>query len=134
MLPIFAEALAGIAIRAVQTLLPNTPADKLELLRLQIQQQAMENDVLKGQLEVNAAEAANSNRSWLTWRELVGYACAAAFIWSYVVQPFLVFIIVVAGHPLPQLPELDMAQLMMVLGTMLGVGGLKTFEKVKGVK
>jgi hypothetical protein len=45
----------------------------------------------------------------------------------------LVFLVVVSGHPAPILPELDIAQLMMLLLTMLGSVGFRTYEKVKGI-
>jgi hypothetical protein len=38
------------------------------------------------------------------------------------------------GHPIPDLPEFDMASLMTVLMGMLGLGGLRTFEKARGIK
>lgn len=100
---------------------------------IEMQQQLASSDILKKQLDINIAEANNPNRKWITWRELIGYICALSFGWTYLLQPVVTYLVVVSGHPAPMLPALDMTQLMMLLGTMLGVGSLKTYEKVKGV-
>jgi len=79
---------------------------------LELQDKLNDIELLKGQMDINKAEAANPNRKWISWRELVGYSCAFAVMWTYIIQPFLVFIAALVGHPLPVLPELDMGQLM----------------------
>ncbi len=129
MLPVFAEALASIAVRAIQNLFPNTSQDKLDLLRLQIQQQTLDDELLKGQMEVNKAEAANDNLFVSGWRPMVGWVCAAAFAWQYLLEPILTYIIVVAGHPAPVFPVLDWATMSTVLFGMLGIGAMRSYDK-----
>lgn len=85
------------------------------------------------QIEVNKAEAASSSVFKGGWRPFIGWVCGTAFAYHFVLQPLLVFIIAVYGLQIPDLPEFDMASLMTVLGGMLGLGGLRTFEKAKGV-
>lgn len=85
------------------------------------------------QIEVNKAEAASSSVFKGGWRPFIGWVCGTAFAYHFVLQPLLVFIIAVYGLQIPELPEFDMASLMTVLGGMLGLGGLRTFEKAKGV-
>jgi len=85
------------------------------------------------QIEVNKAEAASSSVFKGGWRPFIGWVCGTAFAYHFVLQPLLVFIIAVYGLQVPDLPEFDMASLMTVLGGMLGLGGLRTFEKAKGV-
>lgn len=133
MLPVLAEVIASVAMRAIQSLLPNTPADKLELLRLQIQADAQNSELLKGQMEVNAAEAANTNLFVAGWRPAVGWVCAAAFAWQFLLQPVLIFLVQSTGHQMPPMPQLDFATMSTVLMGMLGLGSLRTYEKVKGV-
>lgn len=101
---------------------------------LELEQRVGELDLAKKQIDVNTAEANNPNRTWMTWRELAGYVCVAAMSWAYVLQPMITYVVVVSGHPAPVLPEFDTYSLMMILGTMLGMGSLKSFEKIKGVK
>jgi hypothetical protein len=84
------------------------------------------------QLEVNKAEAASRNIFVAGWRPFVGWTCGMALAYTYVVQPMLVFGLAHFGHRV-ELPPLDMATMMPVLLGMLGLGGLRSFEKYKGV-
>lgn len=89
-----------------------------------------------GQLEVNKAEAAHRSIFVAGWRPMVGWVCAAALAYHFILYPLIVFILVsfqVTGlHP-SDLPSFDMDSLMTVLLGMLGLGGLRTYEKAKGV-
>ena len=89
--------------------------------------------IAMAQIEVNKAEAASNSIFKGGWRPFIGWVCGIAFAYHFVFQPLLVFILTYAGHPVPELPEFDMASLMTVLGGLLGLGGLRTFEKYKGV-
>lgn len=82
------------------------------------------------QLEVNKAEASNVNRKWVSWRELVGYVCAFAFAWVFVLQPLLVFLLAAAGRSI-DVPSLDLTQLMPVLLGMLGLSASKSYERIQ---
>ena len=95
------------------------------------QKQAHENAM--AQIEVNKVEAASNSIFKVGWRPFIGWVCGVAFAYHFVIQPLLIFVMTYAGHPIPSLPEFDMASLMTVLGGLLGLGGLRTFEKYKGV-
>ena len=84
------------------------------------------------QLEVNKTEAAHRSIFVAGWRPFVGWACVVSLAWSYICQPILTFALVQAGYGV-ELPALDMSQMMPVLMGMLGLGGLRSFEKYKGV-
>ena len=84
------------------------------------------------QLEVNKAEAASRNIFVAGWRPFVGWTCGMALAYTYVVQPILVFGLAHYGYWV-DLPPLDMSTMMPVLLGMLGLGGLRSFEKYKGV-
>jgi len=88
---------------------------------------------LLAQLEINKAEAASGSLFKGGWRPAVGWICAIAFGYHFVLQPLLVFVLTASGVDLPDLPEFDMGTLLTVLGGMLGIGGLRTFEKQKGL-
>ena len=92
----------------------------------------MGHEVALAQIEVNKMEA-KGNWFQSSWRPLVGWVCAIAFGWHFVFQPLLIFILTYAGQPVPELPSFDMSALMTVLGGLLGLGSLRTFEKFKGV-
>lgn len=83
------------------------------------------------QIEVNKAEAASGSIFKGGWRPAVGWVCASAFAYHFVLQPILIFVVALTGTQLPTLPEFDMSTLLPVLGGMLGIGGLRTYEKQK---
>jgi len=84
------------------------------------------------QLEINKAEAAHRSIFVAGWRPFIGWTCGVALAWTYVGVPILQFILAQTGH-LIDLPALDMGQMMPVLMGMLGLGGLRSFEKFKGI-
>lgn len=95
--------------------------------------QKQAHEIALAQIEVNKIEAASSTIFKSGWRPFIGWVCGVAFAYHFVFQPLLVFILTYMGHPVPALPEFDMASLMTVLGGLLGLGGLRTFEKYKGI-
>jgi hypothetical protein len=95
------------------------------------QKQVHENAM--AQIDVNKTEAASNSIFKGGWRPFIGWVCGVAFAYHFVLQPFLIFVLTTLGQPVPYLPEFDMASLMTVLGGLLGLGGLRTFEKYKGV-
>jgi hypothetical protein len=90
-------------------------------------------DLALAQIEVNKAEAASGSIFKGGWRPFIGWVCGGAFAYHFVLQPVIVFAVLAAGVDLPPLPEFDMASLMTVMMGMLGLGGLRTYEKQKGI-
>ena len=88
------------------------------------------------QIEVNKAEAGSSSVFKGGWRPFVGWVCGVALAYHFILHPIIVFALVtfnVTGlHP-SDLPVFDMDSLMTVLLGMLGLGGLRTYEKQKGL-
>ena len=89
-------------------------------------------EIALAQIEVNR-EDAKGNWWQAGWRPFIGWVCGIAFAYHFVLQPFLVFLILAMAWPMPPLPEFEMTALLTVLGGMLGLGTLRTFEKTKGV-
>ena len=56
-----------------------------------------------------------------------------AFAYHFVLQPLIVFGVTAAGVDIPELPEFDMGSLMTVMMGMLGLGGLRSYEKKQGL-
>lgn len=106
-------------------------AAKLKLLE-------MEQAGQLAQIAVNLKEAECENTFVAGWRPFIGWTCGIAFAYSFVLQPFLTFLawLVMASTgerlPVETLPTLDLAGMMPVLLGMLGLGGLRTWEKVTG--
>jgi hypothetical protein len=90
-------------------------------------------ELAKGQLEINKAEAASGSLFKGGWRPFIGWVCGVAFAYHFVLQPLIVFGVTAAGVEIPDLPEFDMSSLMTVMMGMLGLGGLRSFEKNKGI-
>jgi hypothetical protein len=80
----------------------------------------MANEQVLAQLEVNKAEAASGSLFKGGWRPAIGWICGLALLWSFILQPFLVFFLLVFGVDLPPLPEVGTADLMPILLGMLG--------------
>jgi hypothetical protein len=90
-------------------------------------------ELATAQIEVNKAEASSGSLFKGGWRPFIGWVCGGAFAYHFVLQPVIVFGVLTAGIDLPPLPEFDMASLMTVMMGMLGLGGLRTYEKQKGL-
>lgn len=82
------------------------------------------------QVEVNKIEAAHRTVFVAGWRPFTGWSCAVALCYHFLLQPLLVFILTALGYNF-DLPEFDMSSLMTILLGMLGLGGLRTYEKQK---
>ena len=85
-----------------------------------------------GQMKINEAEAQNPNLLVSGWRPIIGWACAYAFIFIYVVAPTVAWIAGIFDARV-EMPQFDQDTLMTLTYILLGVGGLRTFEKIKGV-
>ena len=88
---------------------------------------------LLAQLEINKAEAASGSLFKGGWRPFVGWVCGIAFAYHFVLQPLLIFVLIVFNVNIPDLPEFDMSTLLTTLGGLLGIGGLRTYEKKSGL-
>ena len=102
---------------------------KLELLKLQ---QNGELAIMTAQTDINKTEAANSSVFVSGWRPAIGWVCALALAYQYLVRPLGGTLAGVFGVTIPPLPGLDDNLWQLMMG-MLGMGGLRTFEKVQGV-
>jgi len=85
------------------------------------------------QVSINKEEAKHRSIFVSGWRPFVGWTCGIALAYHFVLQPLILFGVTVAGVELPPLPSFDMGSLMTVLMGMLGLGGLRTYEKQKGL-
>ena len=92
--------------------------------------------LVQGQLEINKAEAQHGSIFVAGWRPAVGWICGVALAWNFVIQPLLLWGAWMFPEFAPDIstaPKLDTDELMTVLLGMLGLGGLRTYEKRLGV-
>ena len=106
-------------------------ADKIDDFTLDKEEKAqLIQEINKAQIEVNKVEA-NSNSLFVSgWRPFVGWTCGIALCYHFVLQPFLTFVLYSFGQQIT-LPTFDMGTLTTILMGMLGLGGLRSYEKVK---
>lgn len=102
-------------------------AAELELLKM-----TQDGDLKKivGQLEINAKEAQHPSVFVAGWRPFFGWAGGAGFVYAVIGQPLLAWIATVKGWPMP--PDINIDLLWVVVTGMLGIGTLRSVEKVKG--
>ena len=86
-----------------------------------------------GQIEVNKAEAQHPSMFVAGWRPAVGWVCALAMLFNFLLIPFINLGFDIAGYDI-QLDLIDMQTMMPVLLGMLGLGGMRTAEKIKKVE
>ena len=84
-------------------------------------------------MAINKEEASSGSIFKGGWRPAVGWICAISFGYHFILKDLIIFGAAFAGIELPELPEFDMGTLLTVLGGMLGIGGLRTYEKQKGL-
>jgi len=109
--------------RAKVELLKTERESDLEELRLAITAD-------QAQTTINQTEAMHPDLFVSGWRPFIGWVCGVAFAYHFVLQPLLAFAILNAGGEV-KLPQFDMEALFTVLMGMLGLGGLRTIEKIK---
>jgi hypothetical protein len=76
--------------------------------------------IAAAQSATNTAEAANGNLFVAGWRPFIGWVCGFGFVYSII-------------QPVAHLPPVDMSNIIAILGGMLGLGTMRTVEKVTGV-
>lgn len=80
------------------------------------------------QTKINNTEAQSRNAFVASWRPFIGYVCGVALAYHYIIRDLLIF-----AHPeWAELPNLQIGELNTILFGMLGLGGLRTYDKIKG--
>lgn len=109
-------------------------ADPIELAKIDLQLQKLDNALTNGQLLINQEEAKSSSLFVAGWRPFIGWVCGTALAFQFLVTPILMWICLILNVVIPVPPVLDLGSLMTILGGLLGLGTLRTFEKVKKVE
>jgi hypothetical protein len=105
------------------------PADQAKA-QLALLELAQRGDL--AQIEVNKVEAASSSAFTSSWRPFIGWICGAGCAWNWIGLPVASFVFSALGHPVAIYPA-DLGEMMPLLFGLLGMSGLRSFEKVKGV-
>jgi hypothetical protein len=138
--PLFIAPILEIGKGIINRLFPDpaqAAAAQLELLKMQqngdLAQLAADTDLAKLQIQTNIAEAAGN---WFTagWRPCIGWVCGAGLAYASLIEPFARFIAKVWFGYTGEFPVIDTTLTMQILMGMLGLGAMRSVEKVKGAE
>lgn len=119
--------------KLIDRLWPN-PAEaakaKLELFKMQ---QDGDLAVMTAQMEINKIEAQSSNLFVSGWRPFIGWGCGVAFLYSALFEPLLRFISTVIFSYKGTFPAIDTDLTLQILLGLLGLAGMRSWEKREGV-
>lgn len=85
-----------------------------------------------GQVEINRIEAGSAYLFVAGWRPFIGWVCGVALAYTYIVTPFWAWLLTIY-YPDKTMPVLPTDNLFELVLAMLGLGGLRTFEKIRGI-
>ncbi|HEX5109879.1 MAG TPA: 3TM-type holin [Vicinamibacterales bacterium] len=128
----------NIGAKIIDKVIPDPAAKAAAQLKLLELQQAGELKVLDADLQIalaqadiNKTEASDPSLFKSGWRPAVGWVCVVGLFYTFLGQPLIAWASTAYGVPAP--PSLDMGDLFTLLAGMLGLGGFRTFEKMKKV-
>ena len=124
--------LLGIGSKVIDKIWPDeTQANvaKMELMKMQMSGELAQ---MAGQLKINEVEAANPSVFVSGWRPFIGWVCGMACAWNWIGLPIAVAAAAFFGRDLGLKPA-DLTEMLPVLFGMLGLGGLRTIEKINSV-
>ena len=106
--------------------------------QIKIRLQELENEINSKQMDINLADAKStatdiSGILQRSWRPLIGISCSFAIFWEYVAKQFTLFFLALFSIETAPLPSLDLDALMPLVLALLGMAGLRTYEKQKGI-
>ena len=118
-------AIADLAKTAVAAIWPDkTESEKAQLAAAVV--------LVQGQMATNQAEAASPSLFVSGWRPFIGWVCGSGCAWNWIGLPIAKVALVYVGHPIDVSPA-DLSEMMPLLLGMLGLGGLRTVEKINKV-
>ena len=128
----------GGAIKAVGKIVDEVFTSEDEKNQAMIAIAKVEAELKKRQMDINLADSQSkagglSGMIQRIWRPLIGLSCALALMFEYVIKPFLMFFLATFQIETLPLPEMDMGTLMPLVMSLLGMGALRSYEKIKGV-
>jgi len=129
----------GSVIESVGKVASDLITTDKERMELELEAKRIDQAIDLGQMEVNKVEAANQNLFVAGWRPAIGWVGAGAMFYQFLLYPLLVWAWtwMQAEQIVPQEvkppPMLDTDALWVILSGMLGIAGMRSFEKSRGV-
>jgi len=133
-----ADAIAGVVGKIIDRAWPDPAQKAAALLELEKMKQAgefkqLDTDIqaMQMQADVNKVEAASTDPFTSRWRPFVGWVCGCALAWHYIGRPLAGWALLLAGNETP-IPAVDLGDLIVILLGLLGLGGLRSYDKLHG--
>jgi len=101
---------------------------EVQLAELADKADARENELLQGQIEINKVEAGSANLFVSGWRPFIGWVGGVALAYTWILSPLLK-----ALFKLTELPALQASEIYPIILALLGIGTMRTVEKMRGV-
>ena len=132
------KLLGGSLVETVGKVIDSVHVSDEERGKIKIRLQELENEINAKQMEINLADAKStatdiSGILQRSWRPLIGFSAAISIFWEFVLKNFIMFFLAVFEVETQPLPSMDMEQLMPLVMALLGMAGLRTFEKSKKI-
>jgi len=132
------KLLGGSLVETVGKVIDTVHVSDEERGKIKIRLQELENEINNKQMEINLADAQStatdiSGILQRSWRPLIGFSAAISIFWEFVLKNFIMFFLAVFEVQTQPLPSMDMEQLMPLVMALLGMAGLRTFEKSKKI-
>ena len=125
-------AILDIGSKILERVIPDKTARDAAQAELLKAAQSNDFQLALGQIEINKVEAQSSNLFVSGWRPACGWICVVALSYNFLVYPLLLWAVAVYHIQMTPPPLFSENLMELVLG-MLGLGGLRTYEKVSGV-
>ena len=132
------KLLGGGGIKAIGDIVDDLYTSDEERNEAKIALEKLQSKLKEKQMDINLADARStagglSGLIQRIWRPLIGFSCALAIMFEYVIKPFLMFFLATFQIEILPLPEMDMGTLMPLVMALLGMGALRTYEKKTGL-
>jgi len=111
-----------------------------EKLKIALQEKQLEAELIKGQLDINKAEAQHDSIFVAGWRPFIGWIGGIALGYQFILYPLMTWLwtFMQAKNWIPATldppPVLEAEELWVVLTGMLGIAGMRSFDKLKGTE
>jgi hypothetical protein len=132
MIPGIAAAIIPVVSDVIDRFFPNKSEAAKVKAEMEVKLIEAANQINLGQIEVNKAEAQHRSLFVAGWRPAIGWACAVGFIWAFVGQPIAEWVLYLSDETII-LPDLQVDNLMEMAFGMLGLAGLRSWEKSRGL-
>ena len=120
------------ALKQVASVIDSIHTSEEEKLDKKILMQRIQQKLAEKQLDVNAKEAGHRSVFVSGWRPAIGWMGALALGFEFILSPGIEWYSKFAGLNLTA-PEIQTGPLLAIVTSMLGVAGLRSFEKSKGL-